>query len=67
MGFFMHVEAMESISASPFTVTPAAFGGYQSLNQIRRFLPNTCRNDHIKEGYRLLLKKQPLSLDRDQT
>jgi hypothetical protein len=39
MGLF-HVAGIETLAASPFTVIPAVFGGYLSLDKIRRFLPN---------------------------
>jgi len=36
MGFF-HVAGIEALAASPFTVIPAVFGGYLSLDKIRKF------------------------------
>jgi hypothetical protein len=58
---------METLATSPFTVIPAVFGGYLSVDKIRRFLPEPRRNDHIKERVTLLLMKRPFSLDSDQT
>jgi len=39
MGLF-HVAGIETLATSPFTVIPAVFDGYLSLDKIRRFLPN---------------------------
>ena len=55
MGFY-HVAGIETLAASPFTVIPAVFGAYPSVDKIRRFLPETGRNEKIAEELSLLLR-----------
>jgi len=58
----IHVAGIKTLAPSPFTVILVVFGGYLSMDKIRRFLPKTRRNEHIKEGGCTLVEETALFL-----